>query len=414
MDRKSDLVDDSESSLAVGAEERVNLSIDEMLIEALYAVRHHLRMDVAFIGEFRGGRRMYRHVEGNHRAVPLEVGESGPLEESYCQRIVDGRLPELIHDAADFQEALELQETRAIPIGAHMGVPIRFSNGLLYGTFCCFSTQPDKSLDECDLKALRLFARFAGGLLERHALSEQQRREKSERIRAVMSTRDFWMVYQPIFHLADDKIVGYEALARFRPEPYRSPDRWFVEAGEVGLRTELELTLLEAALEDLQLIPEDIYLSLNVCPEALLDGSVVKWLDRQPLHRLMLEVTEHTSIVDYVLIATMLEPLRKRGLRLAVDDAGAGYASFRHILKLKPDVIKLDRSLISNVDSDSGCCAMASALIRFAEQTGSKIIAEGVETAAELAVLRGLHVANAQGFLLGMPQPLTMSSTTNR
>ncbi|WP_274597403.1 EAL domain-containing protein [Pseudomonas sp. SST3] len=126
----------------------------------------------------------------------------------------------------------------------------------------------------------------------------------------------------------------------------------------------------------------------------------------QPLHRLMLEVTEHTSIVDYMQVAAILDPLRQRGLRLAVDDAGAGYASFRHILKLKPDVIKLDRSLISNLDSDSDCCAMAAALIRFAEETGSKIIAEGVETDAELAVLRELRVTKAQGFLLGKPQPM--------
>lgn len=409
MNRSSDLVGDAEPSLEVGGNELVNLSIDEMLAEALRTVRRHLRMEVAFIGEFREGRRVFRHIDGSHRPAALAIGEGGPLGDSYCQRIVDGRLPELIHDAAELKEALALPETRSIPIGAHMSVPIRFSNGLLYGTFCCFSRHPNQSLDESDLSALRLFARFAGGLLERHAISEQQRREKLERIRAVIEKRDFWMVYQPIFHLADNTIVGYEALARFRPEPYRSPDRWIDEAGEVGLRTKLEIKLLETALEGLRLISDDVYLSLNVCPDALLDGSVVNLLAKQPLHRLMLEVTEHTSIVDYAVIATILEPLRQRGLRLAVDDAGAGYASFRHILKLKPDVIKLDRSLISNVDSDSNCCAMASALIRFAEQTGSKIIAEGVETDAELAVLRGLRVAKAQGFLLGMPQPLDRS-----
>jgi len=407
MNRDSDLVDGSEP-LLVEADERVNLSIDEMLTEALYVIRRHFGMDVAFIGEFREGRRVYRHIEGHHSTMALAASHSGPLE-SYCQRIIDGRLPELIHNALESKEALALPETRAIPIGAHMGVPIRFSDGSLYGTFCCFSTQPDQSLDQCDLKTLRLFARFAGGLIERHALSEQQRSEKIARVRGVIDRRDFWTVYQPIFHLSDNKVVGYEALTRFRPEPYRSPDRWFDEAGEVGLRTELEITVLETALDGLRLIPDGVYLSLNVCPDALLDGSVVELLAKYPLHRLMLEVTEHTSIVDYSLLAAILEPLRQAGLRLAVDDAGAGYASFRHILKLKPDVIKLDRSLINNVDSDSDCCAMASALIRFAEQTGSKIIAEGVETDAELAVLRGLRVAKAQGFLFGMPQPLDES-----
>lgn len=406
MNCDSDVAVGSEMSLMVDEFERANLSIGEMLTEALESVRRHLRMEVAFIGEFRDGRRVFRHIEGHYRSMSLAAGGGSLLEESYCQRIIDGRLPELIRNATQLQEALALPVTRALPVGAHLSVPIRFSDGSLYGTFCCFSTQPDETLDEADLETLRLFARFAGKVIERHALSERQRDEKLGRIRAVIAKRDCWMVYQPIYHLVHNTIIGYEALARFRPEPYRSPDLWVDEAGEVGLRTRLEIMLLETALEALPLIPEDQYLSLNVCPDALLDGSVVALLAKQPLHRLMLEVTEHRSIVDYALLAAILEPLRQGGLRLAVDDAGAGYASFRHILKLKPDVIKLDRSLISNVDSDNDTCALAAALIRFAEQTGSNIIAEGVETDAELATLRGLQVTKAQGFLLGMPQPL--------
>lgn len=406
MNRYTDVVAGSELSLMVDEFERTNLSIGEMLTEALNSVRHHLRMDVAFIGEFRSGRRVFRHIEGNYRSMSLAVGKDNLLEETYCQRIVDGRLPELIRNTAELPEAQTLSATHTYPIGAYISVPIHFSDGSLYGTFCCFSTRPDDTLEESDLETLRLFARFSGKVLERHALSEQQRNEKLGRIQAVIARRDCWMVYQPIFHLGHNAIIGYEALARFRPEPYRSPDIWVDEAGEVGLRTRLEIMLLEAALEGLPLIPEDQYLSLNVCPDALLDGSVVELLARQPLHRLMLEVTEHRSIVNYALVAAILEPLRQGGLRLAVDDAGAGYASFRHILKLKPDVIKLDRSLISNLDSDNDTCALAAALIRFAEQTGSNIIAEGVETDAELATLRDLQVTKAQGFLLGMPKPL--------
>lgn len=98
--------------------------------------------------------------------------------------------------------------------------------------------------------------------------------------------------------------------------------------------------------------------------------------------------------------------MRQRGLKLAVDDAGAGFASFRHILKLKPDVIKLDTSLIRQIDTDTGCRALAAALIRFAEETGSKVVAEGVETEAELQALRELKVTKAQGYLLGRPAPL--------
>lgn len=114
----------------------------------------------------------------------------------------------------------------------------------------------------------------------------------------------------------------------------------------------------------------------------------------------MLEVTEHTSVDDYAQIVAALKPLRDAGQKLAVDDAGAGYASFRHILRLQPDVIKLDISLIRQIDCYTGCRALAAALIRFADETASKIVAEGVETDAELQALRKLEVSSAQGYLL--------------
>ena len=122
----------------------------------------------------------------------------------------------------------------------------------------------------------------------------------------------------------------------------------------------------------------------------------------------MLEVTEHASINDYAQITAALKPLRDGGMRLAVDDAGAGYASFRHILKLQPNVIKLDLSLIRKIDCYTECRALAGALIRFAEETGSSVIAEGVETLEELQVLKELKVNNAQGYLLGRPMSIDM------
>jgi EAL domain-containing protein (putative c-di-GMP-specific phosphodiesterase class I) len=320
--------------------------------------------------------------------------------------VLDGRLPELIQDAATLPEALAMPVTKALPVGAHLSVPLRFSDGRLYGTFCCFSTTPDNSLNERDLNTLRLFADFAGRLLERHALNEIRYAETLTRIRSVLEQRAYSVVYQPIVHLVENRIVGHEALARFSAQPQRTPDKWFAEAGLVGLQQELEVALIEAALHDFDQLPADSYLSLNVSPETILVGALDTVLADQPLARLMLEVTEHASVQDYSQLAEALEPLRSKGLRLAVDDAGAGYASFRHILKLKPDVIKLDSSLIRNVDSDTGCRALAAALIRFAEETGCKVVAEGVETQEELAMLRRLEVNKAQGYLIGRPMPL--------
>jgi EAL domain-containing protein (putative c-di-GMP-specific phosphodiesterase class I) len=120
----------------------------------------------------------------------------------------------------------------------------------------------------------------------------------------------------------------------------------------------------------------------------------------------VLELTEHAPIEEYDALQAALASLRSAGLKLAIDDAGSGYASFRHILRLRPDIIKLDQSLIRDIDLDQGRRALALGLITFANETGCTIVAEGVENERELAVLQSLGVAAAQGYLLGRPAPL--------
>ena len=129
-------------------------------------------------------------------------------------------------------------------------------------------------------------------------------------------------------------------------------------------------------------------------------------ISRFPLKRIVLEVTEHTSVPDYEKLTAVLQPLWQQGVRIAVDDAGAGYSSLRHILDLQPDLIKLDIGLTRSIDLDPARRALASALIGFARETGSQIIAECVETASELDALRKLGVERAQGYYLGRPMTL--------
>lgn len=380
--------------------------IENLISDTLHSVRTLLGMEVAFVAEFSKGCRIFRFVDCSSRFAPIQVGDANPLEESYCQRVVDGRLPALMADAGEHPEALKLAATTELPVGAHLSVPIRFADGHLYGTFCCFSSYPDRTLDQRDLGVMQLFADFLGKFLTRTLVATHAQGEIRTRLRKVLDERAFNIVYQPIINVAEHRIVGHEALTRFLVEPVRTPDQWFNEAQEVGLQEELEIAVIRKALAGLAHFPEDTYISLNISPGTLLKGSIGAVLDGFPLERLMLEVTEHASVSDYSLIASELEPLRKQGLRLAVDDAGAGFASFRHILKLRPDVIKLDSSLIHSIDADVGCRALAAALIRFAEETGSKIVAEGVETEAELHILRELKVNKAQGYLLGRPKPI--------
>ena len=124
----------------------------------------------------------------------------------------------------------------------------------------------------------------------------------------------------------------------------------------------------------------------------------------------MIEITEHAPVADYDALAQAIRPLRAHGVRLAVDDAGAGFASLRHILRLSPDVIKLDRALTAEIDSDAPREALAAALILFASRIGSTVVAEGIEREEELRTLRNLGVLYGQGYYLARPLPVEQVS----
>jgi diguanylate cyclase (GGDEF)-like protein/PAS domain S-box-containing protein len=380
-----------------------NGTIGNFLADALAVMRKHLQMDVAFISEFTEGRRVFRHVDSENGNPPIHPGGSDPLEESYCQRVIDGRLPELIPDAFDFPAALELLATKALPVRAHISVPIRLRDGHIYGTFCCFSSMVDQSLNERDTRMMQVFADLTGRQIDKERAADEAYNETRIRIQSVLSNDALTIVYQPIYDVGQERIVGFEALSRFSAEPRRTPDVWYAEAATVGLSIELEIRAIEQALAGIDALPPDVYMSVNASPETIISGELERVLNRAPYDRIMLEITEHNFINEYLKVDDVLRPLRKRGLRVAVDDAGAGYASFRHILNLAPDLIKLDMSITRNIDGNSACRALASALIRFAEETKSIIVAEGVETAAELQTLRDLGVTNMQGYLLGRP-----------
>lgn len=381
-------------------------SLDDILHDALRAIRLHLGMDVAFVSEFINGRRVFRHIDTHLDCPPIRVGDSDPLDASYCQRVVDGRLPELMQNAALLPAALEIPATSRLPVGAHMSVPIRLRDGRLFGTFCCFSFTADPSLQERDLVMMRVFADFAGQQIERHLAAERHRSAARERILSALANGMHSIVYQPIYSFSPARIVGVEALSRFAAPPPEPPEVWFKQAADVGLGEHLEIAAIAAALGDLRRIPAGAYLALNISPAHVLSGALAHALAGYPLARIAIEITEHVAIPDYAGFAEAVAPLRAQGMKLVVDDAGAGYASFRHIVKLKPDTIKLDMSMTRDIDTDRTRRALAAALIRFAQEIGSRIVAEGVQTDAELSVLRELGIDAAQGYLLAHPLPL--------
>jgi EAL domain-containing protein (putative c-di-GMP-specific phosphodiesterase class I) len=163
------------------------------------------------------------------------------------------------------------------------------------------------------------------------------------------------------------------------------------------------LGAIEKVLESFEEFPSNVYISLNASPATILSGEFTTLLRKAPRDRLVLEITEHAAVEDYAALGEALAPLRRTGVRVAIDDAGAGYASLQHIVRLSPDIIKLDMSLTRGIDTNLARRALASALVFFARETDCIIIAEGIETAAELEVLKLLGVSRGQGYFLGRP-----------
>ena len=227
------------------------------------------------------------------------------------------------------------------------------------------------------------------------------------RIRTVLVDKDYRTVFQPIVSLSSGGLLAVEALTRFNAEPIRTPDRWFNEAHTVGLGVELELSVLETAMAAARGLPADVAVSVNLSPVTLLAPRLMSVLEGQARVRpLIIELTEHAPIDDYAHLDGALIEMRRLGARLAIDDAGAGFASLRHVVRLNPDYIKLDMSLTRGIHLDPVRRALARSLAEFARQTGAILVAEGIEEAAELTVLKALGVHAGQGYLLCRPMPV--------
>jgi EAL domain-containing protein (putative c-di-GMP-specific phosphodiesterase class I) len=394
----------SKTTAVEGARAELNLTA------YLRAVRKQLGMDIAFIGEFEHGRRVFRYVDTDEAQCPAVVGHSDMLEATYCQRVVDGRLPGFMRDTRDYPEAMKLAVTEALPVGSYLGVPLRLADGKVFGTVCCFSHAVRPGLEPVALETLEMFAEMVVTEISAMLRQREMVAEKTARVREILDKRALRILYQPIIRLWQNELVGFEALSRFPELPAQRPDVWFADAQEAGLGMQLELAAIELALAGLERLPDDVDVRINASPGLVISGVLAGAMAGYAPERIVLEVTEHEPVSDYPAFLATLAPLRARGMRLAVDDAGAGHATLRHILKLRPDIIKLDISLIRDIDRDRYKSALAAALIRFALETEAEIVAEGIESLGELNLLRGLGAHAGQGNYLGGPLPLEQAA----
>jgi PAS domain S-box-containing protein len=232
-------------------------------------------------------------------------------------------------------------------------------------------------------------------------------REAADRtaLQGVIDTTAFTPFFQPIVDLWDGSVVGHEALTRFGDG--RAPNLVFAAAARGGLGIDLETACLRASIAASERLPANGYLSLNASPELVMSGGLCRILDgvRRPI---VLEITEHVEIDDYTSLRGELERLGS-SVRLAVDDAGAGYASFRHILELAPDFVKIDLDLVRGVDAEPARQALIAGMGYFAVKRKLRLVAEGIETRKELDALQALAVPYGQGYLLGKPRDGTLA-----
>ncbi len=373
----------------------------------LDAVREHLGVEIAFVTRFHEHDRELMNVRSD-LDLPMGPGYREPKEDGYCWHVLQGNLPELIQDPADYPFTEQFAITKMLPVGCHLNVPLRMSDGTVYGSFCALSRTPDRSMTQRDLGVVRAFAQLAAEQIEVELAGEARRSALLKTISQVISGNRLTIMHQPIHSLADDQPAGVECLARFPDATERGPDQWFNEASEVGLGIELDMLAVRTALETLPYVPPGHYMSVNVSPETAMSGALFQALRKGDKQRLVIEVTEHQRIEDYASLAKSLKAIAGKA-RIAIDDVGAGYAGLRHLVDLAPDILKLDMSLTRDIDRDPARRALASALVRFSHEIGCSLVAEGIETEAEKRVLANLGVTYGQGYFFSRPLPVVKS-----
>lgn len=347
-----------------------------------------------------------------------QIGMTLPVEGSLSGRCITEACV-LRCDDSEEDPRVNREACRHVGLRSMLVAPLRF-RGQVVGVLKVLAATPNayddtasKTLEQLStLVAASMYkaiehAQMRAALEARMGQGERDRKQMHdarERLLQVLEERQITMALQPIIRLADGSVAGYEALARFPLEYDLSTGRWFEDAARSGLSVELELAAAAAALTHLVALPTEAFLSINISPETACSERLRHLIAGHDPHRLVLEVTEHTAVDDYGRLNQCLSALQETGVRIAVDDTGAGFASLRHVLRLAPDIIKLDITLVREVDQRPRMQALIAALLTFAQGTQADLIAEGVENERQLETLRQLGVPFAQGFHLGYPQ----------
>ncbi|TQS70188.1 EAL domain-containing protein [Rhodobacteraceae bacterium] len=379
---------------------------EDLVDIALRTVRQHLGMEVAYLSELVGDQAVFRAVNAPGWEDKIRPGQTVNIREIYCQHILDGDLPQLMADTSHYPLATKIAITHTLPIGSHVSVPLHRPDGSVFGMFCCLSRAPNPSLNKRDLRVMETFAQIAGNELSATLQRRAARSEIEDRIEDVFVRDDVAIALQPILNIQNGTLVGFEALSRFGGLPYRAPNFWFEDALSVSRQIELEGFVIRKALDLLPHLPHDLSISVNASPDTVSHGVLEALAKAAGPRRIILEMTEHAVIEDFDLVSKAITALRTLGIRVAIDDVGAGYSGLTQLLRLKPDLIKLDIELVRGLDGSSAKRSLIKGMVHFANEIGATIVAEGIETGAELEALKALGVQKGQGYLLGKPKEI--------
>ena len=377
----------------------------EQVADLLRTARSALGLTMTFLSRLDGDTQYLEVVEGG---IPFIVrdGVTQKRETSFCQLILDGVLPAVIPDVREHPRAMALPAARFPRLRSYLSVPVVLSDGTLYGTFCAAGLRTDRELQERDRALMEVLAHAAALIVEPGFLRERRRRELEARHLPLLAEGGPAVVLQPIVSLESGRRVGVEALSRFPEHWGLPPDRCFDECREIGLQVPMELTAVHRAVEAaLPVLGPDEYVGVNLSPDVLLHADCATVLGNLPLDRVLLELSEHDPVADYAALMSVVDGWRDAGLRLAIDDVGAGFSSMRHIVLTRPDVIKLDRSIVHDVAGDQVIATLVRSMVAFAASLSAGTVAEGVESQADADALRAAGVDLGQGWHFGRPVP---------
>lgn len=285
--------------------------------------------------------------------------------------------------------------------------PLAAGEQLLGIAVAAIRSEPGEATSDAPLGRMVELVGVANGALSEELGRRQEESRARARIIDLVEARAFHPVFQPVVDIRSGSTVGFEALTRF--DDGVRPDLRFAEAARLGVGLRLEEATLEAALVDASSLPPGAWLSVNTSPELVLSNGRLTRLTGDATRVIVVEITEHTAVDDYQLLRAALRDLGAR-VRTAIDDAGAGFASFRHVIELEPDFVKIDANLVRGIASDPSRQALVVGMRYFGQQTGCTLIAEGVETEAERSALESLGITFGQGYLFGRPARLAVGS----